>query len=466
MRPYEGYDRWDLTEFMRDDRKAAKSAMEEVSVLDCYLDDRVQMILSIQSASISGEITMILTFTKGSECRYVLLNTQFGTCSGCDPLEHSPSTEDFVHDVLMENTEQFVRFSDLVEYLKDFDGYRQWVYKDLYDLLCILDKYDVSMMPYHVGIDDWNGRQRDVSWKRRCDDLLPAHHRRRRMSSVPFKDIAAEINKDLELVPIVSLCSESESLHLCYVADDCDINYLLFDWKCYQRREDGSFDIGRRMHTHVYQLKCLSDTAYPMTATNKQSEIWKDMRTLYQINRRFLIQGSMTSRFFRSRKGFFGDIRAKDISPMDGEKGRRLRMVSPFSSTYHYHSEACEWWSKHHNTYVPHTEEDKSIVDLLSDRAPYTREGAAFVILRDVLRRRPYKDLNRMTALLCSEYALVGHYDLPDEEICRFLLDIESGKVSDMEIMAWIREHSVLEKDPFFRRPVEHERAYNILGKI
>ena len=123
MRPYEGYDRVDLTQGMRNKDKPKGPddgwwAGQQMDALSFYAPEELKIIGCVQEEDYSGDIWAIAEWT-GKEHRWVLIKDGFGSCSGCDALEGGQDGYGYVEDVLRENTVQFLSVSDMEEYIKE-----------------------------------------------------------------------------------------------------------------------------------------------------------------------------------------------------------------------------------------------------------------------------------------------------------------------------------------------------------
>ena len=125
MRIYDGYERLDLTEGMRNkdcpngDDDWGWCAGEQLKAMEYYCPDRFRILYATQENDYTGDIYGVAVWDEGSkDQRYVFWTDGFGSCSGCDGLEGSDGYE-YIHDVLMSDTWQFLSLEDLRKYLDE-----------------------------------------------------------------------------------------------------------------------------------------------------------------------------------------------------------------------------------------------------------------------------------------------------------------------------------------------------------
>ena len=127
---YEGYERLDLTQGMRNKDKPdgpVKNdywcAGEQMEALTFYAPFNFDLIGYVKYGSYNGDIYGIAKWFieryPGFKFRWVLFRDSFGSCSGCDGLEGGDSGYDYVEDVLKNNTLQFLTLDDMAEYIKE-----------------------------------------------------------------------------------------------------------------------------------------------------------------------------------------------------------------------------------------------------------------------------------------------------------------------------------------------------------
>ena len=128
MRIYGGYERLDLTEGMRNmDRPKGDDndgwgwcAGEQLKAMEYYRPDKFKTLYATQEEDYSGDIYGIAVWDEGSkDQRYVFWTDGFGSCSGCDGLEGGENGYEYIRNVLMSNTWQFLSLEDLREYLDE-----------------------------------------------------------------------------------------------------------------------------------------------------------------------------------------------------------------------------------------------------------------------------------------------------------------------------------------------------------
>ena len=162
-RIYDNYDRFDLTEGMRNKEcpngpnKNGWGAGQQLEALDFYRPAKFEVLFSIEEEGYSGEIYGVAVWDLGGENqRYVLWTDSFGSCYYCDALEDSNGYE-YIHDVLMSNAWQFLTLEDLREYLNE-------KHERFYSKECIgavkrwLDGVIASGVPTTELRDDWRKR--------------------------------------------------------------------------------------------------------------------------------------------------------------------------------------------------------------------------------------------------------------------------------------------------------------------
>lgn len=125
IRPYEGYDRVDLTQGMRNKDKPKGPddywwAGDQMKALEYYAPEEFKLIGYTIEEDYQGDIWAIAEWT-GKDHRWVLINDGFGSCSGCDALEGGQDGYGYVEDVLRENTVQFLSVSDMRKYIEESD---------------------------------------------------------------------------------------------------------------------------------------------------------------------------------------------------------------------------------------------------------------------------------------------------------------------------------------------------------
>lgn len=167
MKLYEGYERLDLTEGMRNkdkpngDSTYGWSAGEQIDAMRFYCPEKFEILKTEEFGSYQGDIIGIAVWDKlGDNRRYVLWIDSFGTCSFCDGLEDR-NGYDYIEDILRSNTWQFLSLKDLKDYLvTDF--------KSLH-MGCFSEHQDEQSMKKLL---DWLGREGHMSAEYRMNLML------------------------------------------------------------------------------------------------------------------------------------------------------------------------------------------------------------------------------------------------------------------------------------------------------
>ena len=124
MRIYDGYERLDMTEGMRNmDRPKGDDewwcAGEQLKAMEYYCPDKFKILYATEEKGYCGDIYGIAVWDEGSKGqRYVFWTDGFGSCICCDGLERANGYE-YIRNVLMSNTWQFLSLDDLRDYLNE-----------------------------------------------------------------------------------------------------------------------------------------------------------------------------------------------------------------------------------------------------------------------------------------------------------------------------------------------------------
>ena len=169
MRLYDGYDRVDLTQGMRNKDKPEGPddgwwAGQQMDALKFYAPEKLKLIGYTQEQDYSGDIWAIAEWN-GKEHRWVLIKDGFGSCSFCDGLEGSQDGYGYVEDVLRENTKQFLSVEDMKEHIKESDEISEYSHWDAKAKLLEIIEEKIPMPDKNEGKEMTRYRAVTIDWR-------------------------------------------------------------------------------------------------------------------------------------------------------------------------------------------------------------------------------------------------------------------------------------------------------------